>query len=42
MMGATFGVYHLVYAVCAWPRRARVLDAIESRPLIVENLPPVP
>ena len=22
-MGATFGLYHLVYAVCVWPRRAQ-------------------
>jgi len=20
-MGVTFGLYHLVYAVCTWPRR---------------------
>lgn len=23
IMGGTFGVYHLIYALCAWPRRAR-------------------
>ena len=34
LMGATFGLYHLVYAVCAWPRESRVLDAIERRPLV--------
>lgn len=22
LMGATFGLYHLIYAACAWPRRA--------------------
>ena len=41
IMGATFGVYHLVYAACAWPRRARALDAIETRPLVMENHPPL-
>lgn len=24
IMGATFGLYHLIYAVCAWPRRRRI------------------
>lgn len=23
IMGATFGLFHLVYAICTWPRRAR-------------------
>ncbi len=41
IMGATFGVYHLVYAACTWPRRARALDAIETRPLVMENHPPL-
>jgi hypothetical protein len=27
-MGITFGVYHLIYAVCAWPRKRR--DEIEQ------------
>ena len=26
-MGATFGLFHLIYAVCAWPRKARRTDA---------------
>ncbi len=42
IMGATFGLYHLVYAACTWPRRARELDAAERRPLVTENFPPVP
>ena len=42
IMGATFGLYHLVYAACTWPRRARVLDEAERRPLVTENFPPVP
>lgn len=41
IMGATFGVYHLVYAACAWPRRARLLEAVETRPLVTENAPPL-
>ncbi len=41
IMGATFGMYHLVYAACTWPRRARTLDAIETRPLVMENHPPL-
>ncbi len=41
IMGATFGVYHLIYAACTWPRRARTLDAIETRPLVMENHPPL-
>ena len=41
IMGATFGVYHLIYAACTWPRRARALDAIETRPLVMENHPPL-
>ena len=41
IMGGTFGLYHLVYAACVWPRRARVLDNIERRPLVVENHPPL-
>ena len=29
-MGATFGIFHLIYAVCAWPRGPRVFgDASE-------------
>ena len=39
IMGTTFGLYHLIYAACTWPRRARVLDAIETRPLIMEHPP---
>ncbi len=42
IMGATFGLYHLVYAACTWPRRARELDAAERRPLVTGNFPPVP
>ncbi len=42
IMGATFGLYHLVYAACTWPRRARELDAAERRPLVTESFPPVP
>lgn len=42
IMGATFGLYHLVYAACTWPRQARVLDEAERRPLVTENFPPVP
>ncbi len=42
IMGATFGLYHLVYAACTWPRRAVELDAAERRPLVTENFPPVP
>lgn len=29
-MGATFGLYHLIYAVCVWPRREATLPAIPS------------
>ncbi len=42
IMGATFGLYHLIYAACTWPRRALELDAAERRPLVTENFPPVP
>ena len=42
LMGATFGVYHLVYAACTWPRRVLVLEAAERRPLVTESFPPVP
>ena len=43
IMGATFGLYHLVYAAIVWTRdRARSLDAVESRPLVSELHPPVP
>ncbi len=42
IMGATFGLYHLVYAACTWPRRAVELDAAERRPLVTESFPPVP
>ncbi len=34
LMGATFGLYHLIYAACVWPRQSQVLDAIERRPLV--------
>ena len=34
LMGATFGGYHVVYALCVWPRRARTLEAVERRPLV--------
>jgi hypothetical protein len=27
-MGLTFGLYHLVYAICVWPRRAIAEDEI--------------
>jgi hypothetical protein len=27
-MGFTFGLYHLVYAICVWPRRAIADDEI--------------
>ena len=26
-LGATFGLFHLIYAACTWPRRARGADA---------------
>ena len=42
IMGATFGLYHLAYAACTWPRRTLELDAAERRPLVTENFPPVP
>ena len=42
LMGATFGGYHLIYAACTWPRRARVLEAAERRPLVTGSFPPVP
>lgn len=43
IMGATFGLYHLVYAASVWVRdRDRKLDAVESRPLVSELHPPVP
>ena len=42
IMGVTFGLYHLVYAACTWPRRAVELDAAERRPLVTEHFPPVP
>jgi hypothetical protein len=29
-MGATFGLYHLVYAACVWPRREPLTRAIPS------------
>ncbi len=41
LMGVTFGLYHLVYAACTWPRRNRVLDAIERRPLVSLGVPPL-
>ena len=43
MMGATFGLYHLIYAASVWARdRTRNLDAVEARPLVSELHPPVP
>ena len=42
IMGATFGGFHLIYAVCTWPRRSHVLDAIEQRALVTESHPPLP
>ena len=30
VMGVTFGLYHLVYAVAAWPRRNRVPEALPT------------
>ena len=43
IMGATFGLYHLVYAAVVWVRdRQRRLDAVECRPLVNELHPPVP
>ena len=42
IMGVTFGGYHLVYALCTWPRRRHALDAIEERPLLTESHPPLP
>ena len=41
LMGVTFGLYHVVYAACTWPRRNQVLDAIERRPLVATGHPPV-
>jgi len=32
LMGLTFGVYHLTYAACTWPRKA----ATESAPMSIE------
>lgn len=35
LMGLTFGGYHVIYALCVWPRRApTTLDAVERRPLV--------
>jgi hypothetical protein len=28
MMAVTFGGFHLIYAACTWPRRARAVEAI--------------
>ena len=43
LMGATFGLYHLIYAASVWARdRRRNLEAVESRPLVSELHPPVP
>ena len=43
IMGATFGLYHLIYAASVWTRdRSRRLEAVESRPLVTELHPPVP
>ncbi len=42
MMGATFGLYHLVYAACTWPRHHDALEAAERRPLVTESHPPLP
>jgi hypothetical protein len=29
-MGVTFGGFHLIYAVCAWPRKSGVADAANA------------
>lgn len=41
LMGVTFGLYHVIYAACSWPRRAATLDAIERRPLVSLEHPPI-
>ena len=42
IMGATFGVYHLLYALWVWRRRGHPLDAVERRPLVTHSYPPLP
>ncbi len=42
IMGATFGLYHLVYAACTWPRHSHTLEEVERRPLLSESHPPLP
>ena len=42
LMGVTFGIYHLIYAACAWPSRAHALNAIERRPLVCLSHLPLP
>ena len=42
IMGATFGGYHLLYALWVWRRRARHrLEAVERRPLVTHSYPPL-
>lgn len=40
LMGITFGGYHVVYALCVWPRRERTLEAVERRPLVTSAATP--
>ncbi len=42
IMAGTFGLYHLIYAACVWPRRTAVLEQAERRPLVTSSFPPVP
>ena len=41
IMGATFGFYHLLYALWVWRRRVGPLDAVETRPLVTHSYPPL-
>ena len=41
IMGATFGVYHLLYAAWVWVRRGDRLEAVERRPLVTASYPPL-
>ncbi len=41
IMGATFGLYHLLYALWVWRRRGGPLDAVETRPLVTHSYPPL-
>ncbi len=41
IMGATFGFYHLLYALWVWRRRGGRLDAVETRPLVTHSYPPL-